>query len=292
MKKNIVLASFFIFAYTVSGQNETDKKNCKDCHSVIIEKKVVHAVAADDCESCHTANENKHPQQGVKGFDLAEKMPALCYMCHDMQTAIESASVVHKVVNDAKGCLNCHSAHASDQEKLLILNQKDLCLSCHNKTIKTEDKTIANIGRFLKKGNMVHGAIGVDGCTVCHNPHASEHQLLLKAGFPAEQYTSAKPENFELCFTCHDPELLTAETSATATQFRNKLQNLHFLHVNGEKGRNCNVCHNVHGSVSAHLLNDKVKFGNWDMPNQFQHEENGGSCNTGCHAKKKYTREL
>lgn len=290
MRKTMVIASFFICSYAVSGQTETEKKTCKDCHSVLIEKKVVHAVAADDCESCHTANDSEHPKQGVKEFDLAEKLPALCYMCHDMQTAIDSAKVVHKVVNDAKGCLNCHSPHASDQEKLLILNQKDLCLSCHNKTIKTENKTLANIGQFLKKGNIVHGVIESDGCVICHRPHASENQLLLIGAFPASQYTSAKPENFELCFTCHDQELLTTQTTTTATQFRNGDQNLHYLHINGEKGRNCNVCHNVHGSTFAHLINDKVRFGNWDMPIQFQHEENGGSCNTGCHAKKKYVR--
>ena len=254
MKKTIVIAFVFIFGYTVSGQTETDKKTCKDCHSVLIEKKVVHAVAADDCESCHTANENEHPKQGVKGFDLVEKVPALCFMCHNMQAAIDSAMVVHKVVNDAKGCLNCHSAHASDQEKLLTKDQKELCLSCHNKTIKTEDKTLANIGQFLKKGNMVHGVIESDGCTVCHNPHASEESLLLKGRFPAGQYTSAKPENFELCFTCHDQELLTAKTSTTATQFRNGEHNLHYLHINGEKGRNCNVCHNVHGSINDKML--------------------------------------
>jgi predicted CXXCH cytochrome family protein len=428
MKKTIVIVYFFIFGYTVSGQTETDKKTCKDCHRALIEQKVVHAVAADDCESCHTTNGNEHPKQGVKGFDLVEKVPALCFMCHeqnsktnihppseagecltchsphasankgllikgpqaalcadchdtgpnekpvkhkpvsegnctachdphqsdfsrflkvekpqlcynchatvqkqtelktihppftddcanchethsadteklllqkipglcynchDMQTAIENAKVVHKVVNDARGCANCHSAHATDNEKLLITNGKDLCLSCHSKIVKTGERTLANIGMLLKKGNTIHGAIEGDGCTACHNPHASEQTLLLKGAFPEGQYVDAKPESFELCFTCHDQELLTTETSATATQFRNGEQNLHYLHVNGEKGRNCNVCHNVHGSASAHLINDKVKFGSWDMPIQFQHEENGGSCNTGCHAKKKYAR--
>jgi predicted CXXCH cytochrome family protein len=290
MKKTIIIASFFIFGYTVSGQTETDKKTCKDCHAALIEQKVVHAIAADDCESCHTANENEHPKHGVKGFDLAEKVPALCYMCHDMQSTIESARAVHKVVNDAKGCLNCHSAHASDNEKLLTKTGKDLCLSCHNKTINTEGNSLANIGQLLKKGNRVHGAIEGDGCTVCHNPHSSENQLLLTGAFPADQYTKASVENFELCFNCHDLELLTTETTTTATQFRNGEQNLHYLHIHGEKGRNCNVCHNVHGSAFAHLINDKVKFGSWDMPIQYQHEENGGSCNTGCHAKKKYVR--
>jgi predicted CXXCH cytochrome family protein len=290
MKYFIVTAIVFITGYTASAQSGSEQKGCKDCHSELIGQKVVHAVAADDCETCHSSNGSQHPGQGGKGFDLAEKVPALCFMCHDMQTAIDTAKVKHKVVNDAKGCLNCHSPHTSDNEKLLIKNGKDLCLGCHNRSIKTEDRRIVNIGQFLKKGNMVHGAIELDGCTVCHNPHASEQISLLKGAFPTGFYTSAKAENFELCFICHDQELLTSERSATATQFRNGDQNLHFLHMNGQKGRSCKVCHNVHGSALPHLINDKVIFGNWIMPVQYKAEENGGSCNTGCHSEKKYLR--
>ena len=428
MKKIIVIISISLIGFSVSGQIETGNKRCIDCHASLMGNKVVHAVASDDCENCHIANGIEHPQKGVKGFDLAEEMPSLCFICHedntkkythppaevgeclmchsphssdnkgllmsspqatlcadchdmsitekqvkhkpvaegtcsschdphqsefskllkaeksqlcrdchpsvyrqialksthvpfeddcgnchethsadneklliqnspdlcydchDLQNTLDNAKVVHQIIYDDKGCSNCHTPHASENERLLVNNRTELCLSCHSKTISTEEKILANIGQYVAKGNFVHGAIDIDGCTVCHNPHASEKSLLLNGTFPDGQYAAATIENFDLCFTCHDPELMVTEFSTTATNFRNGELNLHFLHINGVKGRNCNVCHNVHGSVFAHLISDKVRFGNWEMPVYFKAWENGRSCNTGCHAEKKYTR--
>jgi predicted CXXCH cytochrome family protein len=260
---------------------------CMDCHTAVsmeAAKKNVHPPFADDCSNCHETH-----SANVQKL-LTQKMPDLCYNCHDMKSTLEKAKVVHKVVFEGKACVNCHSPHASDQEKYLVKTQKDLCLGCHSKIIKTEGRTIASIGDYMKKGNVIHGVIESDGCIVCHNPHSSDRQNLLNGAFPVGQYTTATVENFELCFTCHDSQLLTAKTSKTASNFRNGDQNLHYLHINGEKGRNCNVCHNIHGAPFEHLISDKVKFGKWDMPIQYKTEENGGSCNTGCHAEKKYLR--
>ncbi|MCK4993003.1 MAG: hypothetical protein KAS29_21040, partial [Bacteroidales bacterium] len=83
---------------------------------------------------------------------------------------------------------------------------------------------------------------------------------------------------------------MLAEVTTTATNFRNGDQNMHFLHINGTKGRNCNLCHDMHGSPNEHLIADKVMFGNWEMPVGFKALENGGSCLTGCHAEKQYVR--
>jgi predicted CXXCH cytochrome family protein len=335
MKYIIITASMVLLSnITAIAQIGQEKKSCRECHSSLINQKVVHVAAAEECENCHTSNGNQHPKQGTKGFELVEKVPALCFMCHeknskvnihppyaddctachethsadvakllvqktpelcynchDMETSIKKAKVVHKAVTDGKGCSNCHSPHASSQEKLMLKAGKEMCLECHNKVITSGNQTFANIGLMLKKGNTVHSVIESDGCVVCHSPHISENPLLLTAAFPAGTYTSAKSQNFELCFNCHDQELLTAVTTTSATAFRNGSQNLHFLHINGEKGRNCTVCHNVHGSPSKHLINQKLMFGKWEMPIQYKPMENGGSCNTGCHAEKSYLRQ-
>ncbi len=426
-RTNLLFSLIFLFSSTVFGQ--TEEKSCTDCHASYIEYKTLHAPAEDDCENCHSSNGKKHPQENVKGFDLSDKMPDLCFMCHDeyskknihppaeegeclmchsphgsnneallisapqsalcfechdtditekrvkhqpaadgncaschdphqsdysymlkkekpalcldchtsvqmetklknihppfdddcanchaphstdennllieklpvlcdncheIQSTLTDAKVVHKVVNDEKGCANCHSAHASNQRMFLKDEEKKLCLSCHSKTIKTETKSIANIGAFLKKGNYVHAVIEDDGCVICHAPHASNEHLLLNGTFPEGNYTNGKSENFELCFNCHDTELIETERSSTATNFRDGNVNLHYLHINGEKARNCNLCHNVHGATSEHLISSSIRFGEWDMPLLYKAEENGGSCNTGCHAEKKYVRQ-
>lgn len=238
----------------------------------------------DDCANCHNTHSSEQDDL------LNEKMPDLCYMCHDMQSTLDEAVVVHSVVIEGKGCSNCHSPHASDQGMFLKKSEKELCLDCHSKSIETEEKILSDIGGLLKEGNYIHGVIEMDGCIVCHSPHTSDNPLLLNGIFPTATYAVAVAENFDLCFTCHDASLMQAPLTTSATNFRNGNQNMHFLHINGEKGRNCNLCHNVHGAVNEHLIADKVLFGKWEMPNQYKQYDNGGSCLNGCHAEKKYLR--
>lgn len=260
---------------------------CMQCHtkeSLEAGMETIHYPFEDDCSNCHSTHSSE--QNGL----LNERMPDLCYMCHDMQSAIEEAAVVHKVIHEGKACSNCHSPHASGQGMLLRKEGKDMCLDCHSKPIETDERILANIGQFLKEGMHIHGVIALDGCIICHSPHTSDNALLLNGTFPQGMYAEASAENFDLCFSCHDAELMEAIATTTATNFRNKEQNLHYFHIRGEKGRNCNLCHNVHGSQSEHLIADKVWFGDWEMPMIFQSDENGGSCLTGCHAEKIYRR--
>ncbi|MCF6333026.1 MAG: cytochrome c3 family protein [Draconibacterium sp.] len=264
-------------------------KICADCHENIKTEfglKNIHPPFENDCANCHASHASNNEKL------LIERTPDLCFNCHtDIQSGIESSLVVHKVINDSKNCANCHASHASNQYKLLIQEEKQLCLSCHNKTIITKTDSIKNIKQMLKKGNHIHSVIESDGCVICHNPHYSDNQQLLVGKFPSGNYTNGESENFELCFFCHDSGLMENKIDSTVTNFRNGSKNLHFVHLKGPKGRNCNLCHNVHGSVNEYHLMDKIKFGNWEMPLQFKSVQNGGTCNTGCHEKKSYFRQ-
>ncbi|MEN8157871.1 MAG: cytochrome c3 family protein [Bacteroidota bacterium] len=270
------------------GLLKTEKRSmCLNCHtSVRMESELenIHYPFEDDCANCHETHSSEH--DGL----LVDKSRDLCLTCHDMQSTLDEAKVVHGVVNDEKGCANCHSPHASKNGMLLLKSGKALCLDCHSEPIETEERVIADIGSLVKPGNYVHGVIEMDGCGTCHFPHSSEQPFLLNSAFPGGAYAAATVENFDLCFMCHDAELMESETTSYATNFRNGEQNLHYLHINGEKGRNCNLCHNVHGSGNEHLMADKVLFGSWEMPVGFTPLESGGSCLTGCHAEKKYLR--
>ena len=114
--------------------------------------------------------------------------------------------------------------------------------------------------------------------------------FLLSKPFPSGSYAPAVKENFAMCFNCHKSELMEKPVTTTATGFRNGDKNLHAVHINGEKGRSCVICHNPHGATNDHLINDKTTFGNWEMPIRFKPLENGGSCQPGCHAERKYER--
>ncbi len=279
-----ILSVFLLFGISVFGQI-TEEKTCIDCHEDLVKLKFKHPTK-NKCEDCHKSNKEKHPEEGVKGFDLTKKLPDLCYDCHE---SVGKNKVLHKPATDGN-CLFCHDPHQSNSPKLLVSNENDLCLKCHDKPISYENIKIVNIKELLKENNYIHGAID-SGCTVCHSPHESDNTYRFKKHFPGgETYLHATKDSFALCFSCHDSKLFEDAFSKTATNFRIGNKNLHYLHVNREKSRNCNRCHNVHGSKNPFHINETVRFGNWDMPINYKKSENGGSCFPGCHVKRSYDR--
>jgi predicted CXXCH cytochrome family protein len=262
---------------------------CRSCHKPI-RKQLKMAVVHDpfkkkDCFECHNAHSSKEAH--LSDFKLQD----LCYSCHeDTHNIIKNAKLVHNAVNETNTCLNCHVPHASEEPHILLSKEKDMCLTCHNKPIATLTDDIEAIGPKLKEGNKVHEPIETDGCTICHQPHASAEHTLLSKTFPIKNYTNAIPDNFGLCLDCHDKELFTSPFTETATNFRNGDQNLHYVHIQGEKGRNCNFCHDIHGAENSYLIKERTQFGRWEMPIEFKLNDNGGSCLTGCHQKHSYER--
>lgn len=244
-----------------------------------------HAPFKNKCSICHT------PHASDEMALLKKNITELCVGCHDdFEEPLSSSKVVHGPVKDTKSCANCHSPHASQTEKILLADQKTLCLSCHNKVIKTTNRNIDNIGLVFTKNKFVHGAIEKNGCSGCHNPHYSDNVNLLAGKFPQDFYINGVKDSVSLCFNCHDSKLIEDQVTTTATSFRNGDKNLHFVHVNGKKGRNCSVCHEVHAGLNKHLLKEKIPFGSWTMDLVYTDTGNGGSCETGCHSVKTYKR--
>jgi len=254
---------------------ERPEYDCKECHSELLEHEMMHYPAEDDCTTCHEATGASHPSSDSVGFRLMDQLPALCFYCHEEN---QDKAHTHKPVGEGN-CLGCHDTHGSSGLYLLNYSDPDLCLSCHRKM------------RGLVQGKMkAHSAIEGGGCMSCHLSHGSENRALLVDYYPEEDYVPALKENFELCFLCHDTDLLVAEETEWGTGFRDGKKNLHWIHMNGNKGRNCRMCHNIHGSSQEFLVEESVAFGKWEMQMNFIPEELGGSCLPGCHGKQSYRR--
>jgi predicted CXXCH cytochrome family protein len=246
----------------------------------------MHYPAEDACNNCHEATGSPHPEGDSAGFRLTESLPGLCYLCHEEPVQMEYQHLPLKQGH----CLGCHNAHGSSQPALLRSPDPELCLSCHNREYRTDSSRTVNISRLIQGKMVAHSAIILGGCASCHQAHGSDYRELLVGRYPEEDYLPARVENFELCFSCHDTGILELEETDGATGFRNGNMNLHWLHINGTKGRNCRMCHNIHGSSQPFLVEERVLFGEWEMEMNFVPEEQGGSCLPGCHGKLSYQR--
>ena len=275
------------------SDNSTFLKNtkpqlCFKCHENVKNEAGldnIHYPFDDDCATCHK------PHSSSEDYLMTEKTPTLCFNCHDDFTAVVATmKSSHSILFDKKNCANCHSPHASAYNSMLKKDSKDVCLTCHSRTIKSDSIRVENIGRNIKRGKSVHAALEMDGCATCHKPHFSEYESLLKGNYPSGKYTSAKVENFGICFDCHDSGLLESAITTDATNFRTGDINMHFLHIKGKKGRTCSLCHDMHASGNEHLILEKSKFGSWEMTMNYKVTSSGGSCFPGCHGEKSYIR--
>jgi predicted CXXCH cytochrome family protein len=107
-----------------------------------------------------------------------------------------------------KHCDNCHDKNTDSG---FVVPAKDLCNVCHPDFIK---------------GAYSHGPAAVGACTMCHVPHNSQYQSLLK-----------KPKG-EICDSCHQEKRLA-----------HGLHNMVKL-----KKMVCTDCHNPHGGNSRFFL--------------------------------------
>jgi predicted CXXCH cytochrome family protein len=262
---------------------------CMGCH-IDVEQNLagavsVHKPVQESCEGCHSAH------GGSTQFFLPEEGQDLCKGCHeDFLKQVNEFEFTHHPMVEGKTCQNCHQAHSSNQEHLLQSNVGTLCLGCHNQEIQGQNESIDNVAAQIQSAQFLHGPLRQDNCSACHAAHGSDNPQILDQPFPAEFYTPYEEGKYDLCFACHDQALVLQETT-TETGFRNGTRNLHFVHVNREKGRSCRACHHEHASNQPKHIRSEVPFGRWTMKTEFTMTDTGGTCSTGCHVPYKYDRE-
>ncbi len=273
---------------------DAPQRLCLGCHSEfkpgdLVARRLHKPFEEGGCVSCHDPHASDIHRQ------LRTRLPNLCLDCHEgLKDRLDTASIVHGPAKGQGGCVSCHSPHFSSLPRLQKAVQPDLCLRCHDKQIKAEDgRLITNMADLLRDNPDHHGPILQGACTACHEPHASDHYRLLFSEYPAEFYAPFDIERYELCFSCHMSDLVLDESGTGLTGFREGDHNLHWLHVNTEKGRTCRACHEVHGSKRPFHVRESVPYGErgWLLEINFEKTSSGGMCSPACHRTRGYSRE-
>jgi predicted CXXCH cytochrome family protein len=110
------------------GVKDKSSKVCYECHDNQSKKKSVHGpIQEDSCLGCHA------PHAANNKFQLGEKVPRLCFGCHDQALILEKDTdkatgyrdgtsnlhFLHAGEKTGIPCLACHDVHASDQAHLI-----------------------------------------------------------------------------------------------------------------------------------------------------------------------------
>jgi predicted CXXCH cytochrome family protein len=212
---------------TIDPVGLKQQTSCLVCHINLLDKKAwKHSASINQqCYACH--------QQSVNPWKIGfreGKIDETCFTCHTGKKS-EWQSSKHRHGVMIGGCTLCHNPHgAKYRYQLWAEGSLDLCVFCHS------DKR-----KLLDKENplpYVHGIILGAGCTICHDPHASENPFMLK-----------KPIN-NLCIGCHQ-EL--------AGVVRGHPVDMHPVKGSSDPRRpgrefSCTSCHYPHGSTTQYLL--------------------------------------
>lgn len=116
------------------------------------------------CTDCH----NPHGSP-ARAMIKADSVNHLCYTCHQEKRG--PFLWEHPPVRE--NCLNCHLAHGSNNEKLLMVARPFLCQQCHAQILHPND--------LVTRGNFASGGVpdprGMNrSCGNCHaQVHGSNH---------------------------------------------------------------------------------------------------------------------
>jgi predicted CXXCH cytochrome family protein len=268
------------FRYAESGG-----QLCTGCHSELTQGDHKHVPAEMGlCTFCHSAHESEY--EGHLKFPPE----ALCVSCHD-KIVPDGARTVHGPVEEGR-CVACHDPHSSDTDDHLISPVPELCFNCHDQDqTDHEGRTLPAVEEtFVDSSLNQHPPFARGDCLLCHDPHASDNIRLQRRPYEQAFYTDFSSDSY-FCLMCHGEATFTEPRTLTATKFRNGNLNLHYRHVNREKGRGCRSCHHQHASRFEAQIASDTYFGEQNIGiKAFSKTETGASCEPSCHRPVQYDR--
>lgn len=201
---------------------------CVDCHQggkFIHWQGSQHAAADVECGGCHTM----HTAHDKVRDKLTQ--PEVCMSCHKEKRGEVNRPNHHPVKEGKVVCGDCHASHGSAGEKLMQRDTiSDTCFTCHMEkrgpTVRTHQPVMEN-------------------CAICHNPHGSVNDNLLRQRPPL------------LCQQCHEPTSHRGGIPGFGDS-RGSFNSTAGMGITG--GRACLNCHsNIHGTNNpADISNERT----------------------------------
>ena len=161
---------------------------CLECHSKDLSKANIqrsdHTRNDVVCTNCHSIHHSTTPK-----YLLARQQNLLCYGCHATVQAQFNMPSRHRVNEGFMQCSDCHNPHGSfaatwrmaQTPRMVerVLGAESPCIRCH----------------VEKRGPWVfeHPPVRVEGCEICHIPHGSMNNKLLR-----------RPVVVAVCLECHN----------------------------------------------------------------------------------------
>jgi len=223
-------------------------KLCYNCHQKVLPEKANSAhkiVEEGQCNKCHSSHGSNNK------FILIKSGNALCLDCHkDINEKINKNRFNHKALKTARGCLNCHDPHSSNNfNNLLTKDAPSLCLGCHK----------TNKPSFKKK--HLNYSVANSNCRSCHSPHGSDKKGILFANVH-------KPVSEKKCSECHagpgssTPLKVKKHGSELCRQCHKTMMDKTFnkkrVHWPLLDNTGCLNCHSPHGAKQKMLLKRPV----------------------------------
>lgn len=189
----VMVQRTIIMPPSVMGAQFVGSQTCVECHEQISSNfhDATHARLMADgangkdigCESCHGPG-SLHSQSGGELGTIVNPQgnPETCFQCHLDKRGEFALPHAHPVGTDQLACTDCHDSHSGDATLgggMQLAGANDTCFKCHE----------AQRGPFVFEHEAAR-----ENCTICHSPHGSVNDKMLKA------------RNQTLCLQCHFQE--------------------------------------------------------------------------------------
>jgi predicted CXXCH cytochrome family protein len=246
-----------------------------------------------ECVDCH------NPHQAKPGIDPLAVPPSINGLpgLQGVTIATQPNWVRVFATNEYDICFKCHSTnHFSPpaiprQFPLNGTGDETLRFDSNNPSYHPVTNVVKSTNIPSASGLSLRQAILINGtntrtltttsqiyCSDCHDPHGSPVTHLLNAAYYTESTspTSFNSLDYDLCFRCHDQNVLFSSNSSFPP---------HQFHVQS-KLVPCSVCHDPHGvtSTNAHLINFDLRFVSPTTPVPVYQSMAPKSCTVSCHS--------